>query len=246
MAVIDADGAPTGEQVPGPAWPPNMPTDLRDHVRRFRTYPWPGTSANAFDAVALRQVLPIPEQTYQRSVDSYLCELMPYLGPVISLEMIGVGYRNHGSNSHHGSTADAPWLRKKMAWVVDNHHRAAEVAAHIGVPGPAADPLEPLDVAFLGFRLASVRLEPDAHPFPDDRAARLAVAGIKAALANRLLTPRDRVIRTIWFALAGFLPRPAAVRVVHRFVPDTALRLRPAWLKRRRNRDRPGPARPDA
>lgn len=232
MAVVDADGAPTGELIPGRPRR-HGPVDLRDHVRRFRSYPWPPSSANAYDAAALRQVIPIPEEEYRSSCDSYLSELMPYLGPVASLDMIGVSYRAHSSNSYFGTTADAAWLRTKMARVVENHHRAVGLAARLGVPGPPADPLAPLDVAFLGFRMASVRLDPDGHPFPGDRAPRLATAGIRAALTNPLLNRRDRVIRPIWFALTGYLPRPAAVAVVRRFVPDSPLRLRPAWLKRR-------------
>jgi glycosyltransferase involved in cell wall biosynthesis len=234
MAVIDGDSVATGQQIPGAPWPP-FPADLRDHVRRFRSYPWPPSSANAYDVAALRHVMPIPEDLYQRSVDSYLCELMPYLGPIVCIDEIGVGYRQHGSNSYMGTTPTAEWLRGKMARVVENHERAVDVAARAGVPGPPIDPLEPLDVAFLGFRLASVRLDPDNHPFPSDRPRALGHDGIKAARANPLLTRRDRVIRVAWFALAGYLPRRAAVRVVRRFVPDSAATLRPAWLKRRRD-----------
>ncbi len=246
MAVIDAEGALTGELIPGRPRP-HGPLDLRDHVRRFRSYPWPPSSANAYAATALREVLPIPEEEYRSSCDSYLSELLPYLGPVVSLDMIGVSYRAHSSNSYMGTTANVAWLRTKMARVVDNHGRAVDLAARLDMPGPPADPLAPLDVAFLGIRLASLRLDPDSHPFPDDRARRLATTGIRAALTNPLLNRRDRMIRPIWFALAGYLPRPAAVAVVRRFVPDSPLRLRPAWLMRRgrqliRARGRPHPA----
>ena len=232
MAVIDADGAPTGELIPG-RHPPHLGADLRDHVRRFRSYPWPPSSANAFDAAALREVLPIPEPEYRGSCDSYLAELMPYLGPIVDLDVVGVGYRLHSSNDYFGTALDATWLRTKMARLVRNHERAVEVAARRGVPGPPTDPLEPLDVALLGFRMASIRLDSAGHPFPDDRPRRLAADGIRASLTNPLLNRRDRVIRPVWFALTGWLPRWAAVRVIRRFVPDTPLRLRPTWLKRR-------------
>jgi glycosyltransferase involved in cell wall biosynthesis len=232
MAVIDADSAPTGELIPGRPFP-RAPRDLRDHVRRFRSYPWPPSSANAYAVGALHEVMPIPAETYRSSCDSYLCELMPYLGPVVSLDIIGVGYRAHASNSYMGTTADAAWLRRKMVRIVENHQRACEVAERLGIAGPPADPLAPLDVAFLGFRMASLRLDPGDHPFANDRPRQLANDGIRATLANPLLTRRDRVIRPVWFALAGYLPHSAAVAVVRRFVPDSPLRLRPAWLKRR-------------
>ena len=232
MAVIDADGAPTGELIPGH---PRRPTgvDLLDHVRRFRSYPWPPSSANAYDAAALDEVLPIPEPEYRGSCDSYLAELFPYLGPVVDLDAVGVGYRLHGSNDYFGTALDASWLRTKMARLVHNHERAVELAARLGVPGPPTDPFEPLDVALLGFRMASLRLDPGGHPFPRDRPGRLAMDGIRGSLTNPMLTTRDRVIRPVWFALTGWLPRRVAVRLVRRFVPDTPLRLRPSWLRRR-------------
>ena len=232
MAVIDAEGTPTGELIPGRPRP-SRTVDLRDHLRRFRSYPWPPSSANAYDAVALREVLPIPEPEYRGSCDSYLSELVLYLGSLVDLDVVGVGYRLHSSNDYFGTPLDATWLRTKMARLVRNHERAVAVAARLGVPGPPPDPLAPLDVALLGFRLASLRLDPVGHPFPGDRPQRLARDGIRAALTNPLLTRRDRVIRPAWFALVGLLPRRAAARLVRRFVPDTPLRLRPSWLKRR-------------
>lgn len=232
MAVIDADGVATGELIPGrPATP--GPVDLRDHVRRFRCYPWPPSSANAYDAAALREVLPIPEPEYRGSCDSYLSELVPYLGLVVNIDLIGVGYRFHDSNDYFGTQVDAAWARTKMARLVNNHHRAVEITARLGLTVPPADPLEILDVALLGFRMASIRLDPAGHPFADDRPRRLATAGVRASLTNPMLTRRDRIIRPIWFLLTGFLPGRAATAVVRRFVPDSPLRLRPAWLKRR-------------
>ena len=232
MAVIDADGVPTGELIPGRARPYG-PVDLRDHVRRFRSYPWPPSSANAYDAAALREVLPLPAASYRTFCDSYLAELLPYLGVVVNLGFVGVDYRAHASNDYLGTAVDPAWLRQKMALVVANHHRAADLAARRGVPGPPADPHEARDAALLGFRMASVRLEPRGHPFAGDRPSRLAKEGVRATLTNPFFDLRERAIRVIWFALTGYLPRRAAAGVVRRFVPDSPLRLRPAWLARR-------------
>jgi len=232
MAVIDADGIPTGQLIPGRPHP-HGPLDLREHVRRFRSYPWPPSSANAFDADALREVLPIPEPEYRGSCDTYLSELLPYLGLVTNLDLIGVGYRSHSSNDYFGTAVEVTWLHTQMRRLVDNHQRAVDLAARLGRPGPPLDPLAVLDVAFLGLRMASIRLDRVHHPFPDDRPHRLASAGVRASLTNPYLSGRDRVIRSVWFVLTGFLPQRAAVAVVRRFVPDTPLRLRPAWLRRR-------------
>jgi glycosyltransferase involved in cell wall biosynthesis len=229
MAVIDADGVRTGELIPGRARP-HGPTDLRSHVRRFRSYPWPPSSANAYDADALRQVLPIPESEYRGSCDAYLAELLPYLGPVTSLSTVGVGYRAHSANDYFGTTMSVEWLRAKMARLVANHERTLELTRRLGSASPLEDPLAPRDIALLGFRMASLRLDPASHPFTGDTPGRLAVSGVRAALANPLLTGRDRLVRASWFLLTGLLPTRAAGAIVRRFVPDTPLRLRPAWL----------------
>lgn len=225
MAIVDADGVPTGEEVPTRAQP-YAPTDLRRHVRRFRSYPWPPSSANAYDAAALRLLLPLPEAAYPTACDSYLAELMPWVGPMTSLDVIGVAYRVHASNTYHGTGVDLAWLRRKLGRVVDNHQRALALTGAHGVAGPLPDPLDALDVAFLGYRMASLRLDPAGHPFAGDHPLGLLAAGVRAALANPFLGPRDRVVRAVWFALAGLLPRSLAAAVVHRFVPDSPSRLR--------------------
>jgi glycosyltransferase involved in cell wall biosynthesis len=232
VAVIDADGNRTGQLIP--ARPSGYgPTDLSEHVRRFRSYAWPPSSANAYDAGALRTLLPMPEPEYRSYCDSYLAELLPYLGPIASLDVIGVGYRVHSSNEYLGSSVDAGALRAKMTRIVANHGRAVELSARLGVAGPPPDPLAPLDVALVGFRMASLRLDPAGHPFPGDRPRELARRGIRSVWRNPFNGPRDRAVRTVWFALTGYLPRGLARAVVGRFVPDTARSLRPAWLRRR-------------
>lgn len=104
-----------------------------------------------------------------------------------------------------------------------------EVAGRLGVPGMARDVLDPLDPAFLSYQLASLRLEPEQHPFPQDRAPVLAARGLRAALTHPLLSARSRIVRSAWFVLVALLPRRAASAVVERLTPDV-----PRSTRRRR------------
>ncbi len=225
MRIMDAEGTPTDRLVP-PRPRSHGPVDIGPHVRRFRSYPWPPSSANAYDAEAVRAVMPIPVPAYRTSCDSYFAELLPFAGPVSSLDVVGVGYRRHGANSYLGAGADLGWFQWKIERILANHERAIDLADELGVPGPPSDPLAPRDVAFLGYRLASLRLDPAHHRIARDRPVKLAVAGWRAALTNPTLERNDRLIRVVWFALAGLLPRRLAASVVRRFVPDSPSPLR--------------------
>lgn len=58
MRLVDQEGSHLGVTVP-PRRGVQPSGDLATHVLRFRTYPWPPSSANVYAARALRQVLPL-------------------------------------------------------------------------------------------------------------------------------------------------------------------------------------------
>ncbi len=67
-----------------------MPSgDMRQTIIEHGTYAWPSTSGNAFAAVVLRRIMPIPENVYRGMPDIYLCHLSALFGQVISLEKPG-------------------------------------------------------------------------------------------------------------------------------------------------------------
>jgi len=79
-----------------------MPSgDLRQSLIEHGSYTWPATSGNAFAAVVLRRIMPIPENVYRGMPDIYLCYLSALFGQVISLEKPGVLYRLHGGNNYY-------------------------------------------------------------------------------------------------------------------------------------------------
>src|SRR5829696_9577371 len=100
LQVVISSAKPTGEFRPASASP--MPSgDMRQSLIEHGSYTWPSTSGNAFAAVVLRRIMPIPENVYRGMPDIYLCYLSALFGQVISLEKPGALYRVHGANNHY-------------------------------------------------------------------------------------------------------------------------------------------------
>lgn len=208
--------------------------DLGAHMLRFRNYPWAPGSANAYHRERLRRVMPMDPEAYRESPDVYLAELTPLLGPIRSIDDPLVRYRMHGQNAFLGHGVDQRWLHRKIGLTIAGHARMLELARERGLPVASPDPLAPLDVAFLGYRLASLLLAPDRHPVPEDRRPRLAVRGIEAAVRNPFIRRPEVLRRGLWFAALGLVPRRLARRLAQVWVPDTQARPRLLLALRRR------------
>jgi glycosyltransferase involved in cell wall biosynthesis len=98
--IVNSSAEPIGEFIPASTSP--MPSgDMRQSLIEHGSYTWPSTSGNAFAAVVLRRIMPIPENVYRGMPDIYLCYLSALFGQVISLEKPGALYRVHGANNHY-------------------------------------------------------------------------------------------------------------------------------------------------
>ena len=222
LQIVDAEGVATGRLRPqrGGVMPSG---DLRAHLARYRCFHWQPTSGNAFSARALRTVLPLPEAQYRISSDAYLAGVVPLCGRVRSTDAVAGSYRIHGASNFTSLAVDDAYFRSQIDKQVVTHAQALRVARDVGVPLPD-DVRAPRDVAFLGFRLASLLLAPARHPYPDETRLRLVLQGVVAALANPQLTWSNRVRRALWFATCGALPVAAARRYVATSTPDTPAR----------------------
>jgi glycosyltransferase involved in cell wall biosynthesis len=239
MAVIDADGRPTGEILPAPGT--DEPAgDLRAvHVRYPFDVAWGGMSCRAFARPALAAVLPMPEREFNTLADVYLRCLVPLYGPVGSLPEVLGRYRVHGANSFARS---APAL--DLGVVRQNVGYAAPVRAHVARHARALGLARPhgpmLSVADLGHRLISLRLEPDRHPLAGDRVWRLALAGLWAPWRRHDLRWPAKLAFAAWFAAMALAPRPLARHLGAVFaVPARRARAGPLTRALRR---RPVPA----
>jgi glycosyltransferase involved in cell wall biosynthesis len=100
LRIVNSSAKPSGEFIPASTSP--MPSgDVRQTMLEHGSYVWPSTSGNAFAAVVLRRIMPIPENMYRGMPDVYLCNLSALFGQVISLEKPGVLYRVHGGNTFY-------------------------------------------------------------------------------------------------------------------------------------------------
>jgi len=100
LQIVNSSAEPIGEFIPASTSP--MPSgDMRQSLIEHGSYTWPATSGNAFAAVVLRRIMPIPENVYRGMPDIYLCYLSALFGQVISLEKPGALYRVHGANNHY-------------------------------------------------------------------------------------------------------------------------------------------------
>ena len=218
LRIVDGEGRPTGRV--RPRRPGVMPDgDLRRHVARYRCFHWQPTSGNAFATAALRQVMPMPEQDYRISADAYLAGTVVLCGSVHGIDDVGGSYRRHGGSNYSSRTVDAAWFRTQIAHQLTTHAQAVDVARRVGVDLPD-DPDRPLDVAHLSFRLASLVLDPAAHPVAGDRRRRLVPRAFAAALLNPEIAWPSRLRRAAWVVLCGATWGDLAYRAAQA-CPDT-------------------------
>jgi Glycosyl transferase family 2 len=218
-AVIDAEGRATGVLKPAAHLP--MPSGDVRAAELASPYDlvWMATSANAFRASALRQIMPIPEQSFRTCADWYLVHLMALAGPIVSLDAVAGSYRMHGENNYEPQAAelDLDHLRETIGFADAVSPLLLERAARLGLPRPGRI----LSIADLANRMISLRLEPERHPHPADRAGRLLLDAIGAGRRRDNASIAMKLIFVAWFAAMALAPRRAGRRLAIWFLyPD--------------------------
>lgn len=222
--LMDADGARRGGLLPADPLPRG---DVRHRVLEAGGYPSTGTTGAAYGRACLERILPIPEAEWRRAPDVYLLLLAPFLGPVESVERPVGAIRVHGANSWSAERPTADRLAEHLAMDLHKERLLRDRATALGTAPP--DDWLLRSAAHLQSRLALLRLDPAAHPFPGDRALRLGRLGVAAALRNPGFSLRKRLLLAGWFILGASLPRRAAAGVLGAGLVRTG---RPAWLQR--------------
>jgi hypothetical protein len=217
MEVIDAFGRPTGWIKPAPGTP--MPDgDARPAELAFPfDLPWAGCSGNAYRLDALRRIIPIPERDYPvRGADWYLVHLTTLLGRVRSLPDVCACYRLHGNNGYHPQVAelDLRYVRESISYSRVTARALSQLADELGLERPR--PI--LSISDLSNRLISLKLQPELHVLPDDRAWRLVCDSARAAHRRFDVAWRMKVAFVGWFAAMAVAPKPVARRLAEWFV----------------------------
>ena len=219
MAVIDDDGRPTGEEKPAEHLP-LLEGDLRRHIVAFPSdIPWMPTSANAFRAAVLRQVMPVPAEYGRVGADWYVAQVTPLFGSVIFLDWIGAHYRVHGQNNYEQASGgiDMRQMRQTIHYARCTHRYVQHYAAQMGLLARETDG-EDMSVAALANRFISLKLSPADHPYDGDSPGRLLWLGIKASLRRFDVAWPMRLLFTAWFAALACTPARLAQPVAEVFV----------------------------
>jgi Glycosyl transferase family 2 len=225
MEVVDEHGRRTG--VVKPARHLHLP---QGDVRRAElTFPfdlvWLATSANAFSADALRRLMPVPEWEFAECPDWYLVHLTPLLGRVVSLYDVAAYYRVHGRNRYepHSPTLDLAHIRRTIGFAGTTSRALEMLADELDLERPRNGPLSVSDLAN---RLVSLKLAPDLHPIPADRAWRLVLEGARAASRRFDISWPLKLLCGCWFAAIAVAPRGAAQPIAELFLfPERRMRV---------------------
>lgn len=203
LEVIDATGRRRETTIPSEPMPGG---DLRETVLSTTVHVGPPTSGNAFARHVLDRLLPMPEKQWKISADGYLLCLSPFFGDIMSLdEMLGF-YRIHPSNHYTMGELDLSKLRRILTHDAQKQELLREFAGRRGL-NVGIEPVLRVP-GHVKARIASLRLDPDRHPFPHDRPHVLARKGIVACARDPVYPWCKKMLLSMWFVLVALLPRP--------------------------------------
>jgi glycosyltransferase involved in cell wall biosynthesis len=223
LSIVDEHGERTGAF---PAANVTLPSgDLVPVIAANGGYVWPVTTGNAYNRAVLEQLMPIPEVEFRGTPDGYLNPLVPFFGPVISLQRELGAYRMHGSNLWLGRTG-VEQMRKFIEhdWLKQRYTHDLAVRQGRALPGDLAI----LDWQHVLHRLSHLRLDPVGHPVATDTRLGLARAGVRAAHRTPELAGAERLFYAAVFVALAVVPAslaPTAVRWANTSKP------RPAWMR---------------
>jgi hypothetical protein len=209
MAIVDADGRPTGEVKPGGHLRAPTGDQRRAELAFPFDLPWLPGGGTGFRAEALRRILPIPERDYPRSgADWYLVHLTALLGEAALLDDVCAEYRVHGGNAYQldRDEIDLDHLREAIGFAAATTRSLEALAAELGIEHPR--PI--LSCADLANRLVSLKLEPERHPVAADRPLGLLAAALRAVRRRFDVSWPMKALLVAWFALEALAPRRLA------------------------------------
>lgn len=217
LDVVDTDGNPRGF-----SYPQSSSLDsgnICQSVISMGTYTGVPTSGNAISRHALEKVMPIPIE-FNTVSDDYLSVLIPLYGEVAAVEKSLGSYRIHTSNQWAMSEVSSDRFHRFI------HHdlRRCELIKQHGTKLGYNVP-DDLYMRFFGrawSRLASLKLDPQQHPVPNDRATVLAYQGIRSLWNYSEFNWQKRTLFSLWFIWVGTTPRRLASPAISwLFAPHT-------------------------
>jgi glycosyltransferase involved in cell wall biosynthesis len=217
MAVIDADGRPTGATKPtGHLLPPVGDARTAELAFPFDIAWLPG-GGTAFRTDVVRRILPIPEADYPHcGADWYLVHLTALLGPAAALDEVCSEYRIHGENGYElsASRLDLGHVRDSIRYARATRASLEGLADEMGLPRHR--PI--LSLSDLANRLISLKLDPQRHPVPDDTIGALLIAALHAVRRRFDVSWSMKALFFAWFLIEAAAPRRFAHRLGELFL----------------------------
>lgn len=228
LTIIDADGNHLGVY-------PDPPSglaegDVRPQLLATGSFATTVTTGLAFTRAALASVTPIPIQPFTFAADGYLTRAVAFRGTVQRLEVLLGFYRKHGRNDSDVCAAPGglgAGFRKKIEHANNEFRTTRDFAVRNGFA--VASDLGERNPDYLGYRLFSLLLEPNAHPFAGDRRMTLLARYLMARWKSQWRLQR-RVLAMALASAASF-GTPVMSQTLIRWLHDP--KSRPAWFPTR-------------
>ncbi|WP_295697018.1 glycosyltransferase family 2 protein [Lapillicoccus sp.] len=209
MQRIDAKGQPLGR--PFPSYEPvPTPAQVRRWARVTSAYPTPPGSGNVYARWFAQRLFPVGPEL-GAAADSALLAAAPFLGDVVSLHGVCVGYRQHDTNDSHLLSDRTRFVRE----IVRAQDRWTLVR-HLPCDASAGLDERPLDRSreLLQFRVAARRSPRPGSPPPH--------SGFGKVLRDTLLAPfwpgpepwSQRVLVSAWCLAILLAPARAVNRLL--------------------------------
>lgn len=222
LDVVDSEGKSLG--ISYPQGTRLNSGDISQLVLEMGVYAGVPTSGNAISRQALEQVMPIPSD-FSTTSDDYLSVLIPLYGRVAAIELPLAAYCIHGDNQWAISTITSKRFHRFIRHDIQRCELIHSYGLRLGYSVP-----EDLYMRFFGrawSRLASLRLDPQSHPVPEDQPVILGFQGIRALWLHSSHNWQKRLIFSLWFFWVATAPRPLAKpAIVWLFAPH----LRPKFV----------------
>jgi len=164
-------------------------------------------SGNAYTRTALTHVFPIPDD-YKTTADDYLMISTPFYGDLVGIEEPLGLYRIHNSNQWALTSVSGSRFCRFVKHDLQNFALLLQRAKEFGLEVP--NDLEKRSLGRLWSRLASLRLDPEAHPVPEDNSLQLIYWGLRSLWKYSDFNWQKRCIYTILLIWVGLMPVPLA------------------------------------
>lgn len=216
LSVVDSNDNPQGFSFPqGGALERG---NFQEKILQTSGYCGVPTSGNALSRKVMEKIFPIPTE-FATTSDDYLSVLIPLYGEVIAIDEELGAYRIHDSNQWALVELSSSRFRRFITHDLQRCALLKEKGPALGYSVP--DNLEIRRVGSVWSRLVSLKLDPQQHPVPTDRALILAVLGIKALWLYSSESLLKRIAFSLWFIWVSLMPLPLAKPAINwLFMPN--------------------------